>query len=45
MIMSLESYLIEKSSTVSFSDIAGLKEAKVALKLNVIAPLKMKNYF
>lgn len=45
MIMGLESYLIDRSSTVSFNDIAGLKEAKVALKLNVIAPLKMKNYF
>lgn len=45
MILGLESYLIERSSSVAFSDIAGLKEAKVALKLNVIAPLKMKNYF
>lgn len=32
-------------TNVTFKDIAGLKEAKKTLKVNVIFPLKMKNYF
>lgn len=45
LILGLESYLIDKNTNIKFDDIAGLKDAKVALKLNVVAPLKMKNYF
>lgn len=45
LILSIEQYLINKKENVLFSDIAGLEEAKKLLQLNVIAPLKMKDYF
>lgn len=45
LILSIEQYLINRKENISFNDIAGLDDAKNLLKLNVIAPLKMKEYF
>lgn len=45
LILSIEQYLINWKENISFNDIAGLEDAKNVLKLNVIAPLKMKEYF
>lgn len=45
LILSIEQYLINRKENISFNDIAGLEDAKNLLKLNVIAPLKMKEYF
>ena len=45
LILGIENFLMKKKVDVSFEDIAGLEDAKRALKINVICPLKMKNYF
>lgn len=45
LILGIENFLVKKKVDVNFDDIAGLEDAKRALKINVICPLKMKSYF
>lgn len=37
--------MLSTKENITFADIAGLQNAKNSMKINVIAPLKMKNYF
>ena len=45
LIKTIESSIMLSNPNVSFDDIAGLKNAKEALKMGVIAPLMMKDFF
>ena len=45
LIMMIENSVISQNPNISFDDIAGLEEAKDSLRMNVICPLTMTEYF
>ena len=45
LINMIESSVISQNPNISFEDIAGLEEAKDSLRMNVICPLTMTEYF
>lgn len=45
LILLIEDYLMTQNPNITFDDIAGLDHAKEALKVGVLFPLMMKNFF
>ena len=45
LIENIENYLMTKNPGITFDDIAGLEKAKESLKISILCPLLMKNFF